>query len=364
MGISPENICHEPVTVVPNLNGAKGVSAAPSGAAPAAVEVEPLISPLAAVARQAFVGLIVLTAFLFALNAALPEQPSTELAELHRVVASLETPAPEDGSPFAVAHVIPVRTPLWFETTALYPDFRPSPAQRPILQPVTRIGRAGLPAEDGLGLRRTDQPGPVVVALAPTGPSYGLDLTRGLRRYNPSIAGERPMTFADLQLLGAPQDQDGVFVSPPQDERFDNVVDVSLQGANDPSLIERNPRPMTRAEGLKPRSEVKVASTDPTVAPTGTRNRIVVHFNPDQAPTAAQLAATLLRLNGYETVELRAVDFDVPESSTRFFHAEDGETAEEVRALLSPNLYRINQRDFTHYQPRPSAGLVEVWIAR
>ena len=77
----------------------------------------------------------------------------------------------------------------------------------------------------------------------------------------------------------------------------------------------------------------------------------------------ASLETILLGLEpAPERVETRFVDLDVDRDQVRYFHPDDAALARSVAERLRPVFGELAVRDFGHYRPRPSVGLVELWL--
>jgi hypothetical protein len=81
----------------------------------------------------------------------------------------------------------------------------------------------------------------------------------------------------------------------------------------------------------------------------------------------AQRLAEYLRRRGFTVAEIRPVHFDISVPSVRYFFKEDRSGSER----LINELGRFSQEagrmpdhasDFTHFQPKPRRGNVEIWL--
>ena len=104
-------------------------------------------------------------------------------------------------------------------------------------------------------------------------------------------------------------------------------------------------------------------SEPPAGAALAREPRVVLHMR-DLGDTLPASLETILRAlePAPERVETRFVDLDVDRGQVRYFHAADAALARAVAGALEAVFDEVAVRDFGHYRPRPSAGLIEVWI--
>ena len=91
--------------------------------------------------------------------------------------------------------------------------------------------------------------------------------------------------------------------------------------------------------------------------------RVILHTRDVGDTLPASLETILLGLEpAPERVETRFVDLDVDRDQVRYFHPDDAALARSVAERLRPVFGELAVRDFGHYRPRPSVGLVELWL--
>lgn len=95
--------------------------------------------------------------------------------------------------------------------------------------------------------------------------------------------------------------------------------------------------------------------------------RVFIHHTVGSDPDAAtsQAVAERLRGQGFAVVAIRPVPFAIRRGSVRYYFERDRGAARQLAALAGPLAEPGGPRpplDFSHYQPKPSPGTVEVWI--
>ena len=91
--------------------------------------------------------------------------------------------------------------------------------------------------------------------------------------------------------------------------------------------------------------------------------RVILHTRDVGDTLPASLELILQGLDpAPERVETRFVEIDVERDQVRYFHPGDAALARAVAERLRPVFGEVAVRDFGHYRPRPSAGLVELWV--
>jgi hypothetical protein len=98
--------------------------------------------------------------------------------------------------------------------------------------------------------------------------------------------------------------------------------------------------------------------------------RVFIHHAAADQPGAAlaRRLADQLRREGYAVVVVRQVRFRVTAPGVRYFFAADREAAARLlrtsARFVAPRAGRASgaPADFTHHQPKPRAGTLEVWI--
>jgi hypothetical protein len=80
----------------------------------------------------------------------------------------------------------------------------------------------------------------------------------------------------------------------------------------------------------------------------------------------AQRLAALLRDQDFAVVAVRSVPFGIERPSVRYFFDENRPTADRLAQLsslvLPPAARGRGPTDFTHFNPKPQPGTVEVWL--
>lgn len=89
--------------------------------------------------------------------------------------------------------------------------------------------------------------------------------------------------------------------------------------------------------------------------------RLVVHGVSENAELGV-LVAKLLRDLGADDVEHRLVERTTSIDEVRYFRRADAAMAADVAAELGSVFEELRVRDFTHYRPSPSSGLLELWL--
>ncbi|WGF86618.1 hypothetical protein [Marinivivus vitaminiproducens] len=102
-------------------------------------------------------------------------------------------------------------------------------------------------------------------------------------------------------------------------------------------------------------------------APRPAERRVFIHFSAGQ-PDAERRAEQLARALGQEGVlvaDLRPVGFAIGRDSVRYFFEGDATPASGLQALVGQATGRDDfaLQDFTHYNPPPREGTIEVWLS-
>lgn len=92
-----------------------------------------------------------------------------------------------------------------------------------------------------------------------------------------------------------------------------------------------------------------------------TAARVVVHGDQSRG-RLAKIVAELLKDLGASDVERRVVEDGVTVDQVRFFDVADAAMANEIAAVLEPVFGDVQVRDFTHLEPTPASGLLELWL--
>ncbi|MEM1361071.1 MAG: hypothetical protein AAGF94_05075 [Pseudomonadota bacterium] len=94
--------------------------------------------------------------------------------------------------------------------------------------------------------------------------------------------------------------------------------------------------------------------------PFAAQHRFIIHYNPNSATAdQAEEAAAALRDQGAELVEVATVPFGISTTHIRQYHSGDTALADAAQQALGGT---AQIRDFTSYTPRPSLGLIEIWL--
>ncbi len=88
---------------------------------------------------------------------------------------------------------------------------------------------------------------------------------------------------------------------------------------------------------------------------------VVIHYSSESGRLRADRIRNELDGAAFDSVRVRKVDVQVDQDDIRYFYDEDRARADEVRALASSDQPK-RVRDFSHYTPRPTRGLVEIWL--
>ena len=106
---------------------------------------------------------------------------------------------------------------------------------------------------------------------------------------------------------------------------------------------------------------------EPVVEAAGSQAavRVFVHYAATAgAPATAMHLVRHLKAQGF-VVEAREVDFAIASASIRYFFAADRDAAEALSSSLEgqvPGGEAPPVVDFTHYEPKPHEGHLELWI--
>jgi hypothetical protein len=163
----------------------------------------------------------------------------------------------------------------------------------------------------------------------------------------PAAASESPPATGALPLPPPPKPAPWSKVaSGVQDaaDEMDRLIDAAVS-----ALVEENGGPP--------------AAPTPTSAPAP---RVYVHFAESAAggPAIAQHLVRRLEAEGF-AAEARAVDFPIDSPGIRYFFAADRDSAEALSASLKgeiPGGAAPPIMDFTHFEPKPQPGNLEIWV--
>ena len=126
-------------------------------------------------------------------------------------------------------------------------------------------------------------------------------------------------------------------------------------------------------EALAPAERLDFAQMPPAANPAASGNghiRVFIHYGAgrvEDAATAARLAQ-YLRQRDFEVADIRAVEIPIGSPGVRYFFQRD---QAESRRLLDdlgwfframPEQAPEETSDFTHYNPKPAPGNVEIWL--
>lgn len=99
--------------------------------------------------------------------------------------------------------------------------------------------------------------------------------------------------------------------------------------------------------------------------PAPPETHVFLHHNAGSARSRerADALADQLTQDGFNVGEIRPVGITVSRDRLRYFHPADADTATAVGQALAAADTLFEVQDFTHYQPRPSASTIEIWLA-
>ena len=89
--------------------------------------------------------------------------------------------------------------------------------------------------------------------------------------------------------------------------------------------------------------------------------RVIIH-GPRSGARLSELVTALLRDLGAGEIERRLVEDGPAIDQVRFFDTADARMAADVAAVLEPAFGEVQVQDFTHYEPSPESGLLELWL--
>jgi hypothetical protein len=171
-----------------------------------------------------------------------------------------------------------------------------------------------------------------------------------------------PASDAPPSAAEAPND---LLLPPPPKPPFSQIAASEAPSADVRLASEaEEPRSSSIEEGLGgPFQPLFVKLTASRVAPT----HVFLHYPAGAAgaPATAMHLVRHLKAEGFR-VEPRAVDFPIPTTSIRYFAVADRGRAESVRASLEgqiPGGAALPILDFTHLEPKPQAGHLEIWLS-
>jgi hypothetical protein len=175
----------------------------------------------------------------------------------------------------------------------------------------------------------------------------------GTATYRPPLPGERPA--ADAAAQGERRDT-AAFV--PQ------AVPYSRTPPDSAPPVPRPAAPPV-VEPYRPPPAAAMPPAEPAM-PSGAP-RVFIHHTAGSDPdaAAAQAVAERLRGQGFAVVAIRPVPFVIRKGSVRYYFEQDRAAARRLADLAGPLAGPGGPRpplDFSHYQPKPSPGTVEVWV--
>ena len=124
------------------------------------------------------------------------------------------------------------------------------------------------------------------------------------------------------------------------------------------------PDPAAERASDSPVAPVESGAVEPPAGAALVREpRVILHARDvgDTLPASLELILQGLK-PAPERVETRFVEIAVERDQVRYFHPGDAALARAVAERLRPVFGEVAVRDFGHYRPRPSAGLVELWV--
>jgi hypothetical protein len=122
--------------------------------------------------------------------------------------------------------------------------------------------------------------------------------------------------------------------------------------------------------GPGPQVARAAASSGARPLPAAGAIRIFIHHVKGRSRDAAlaQRLADRLRSQGFTVADIRPVDFAIGKPSVRYFFEQDHDGSERLVEALgryfkrAPFLAPEHASDFTHFEPKPRPGNVEVWL--
>jgi hypothetical protein len=166
----------------------------------------------------------------------------------------------------------------------------------------------------------------------------------------PVPAEDRPVLPPDLIPPGRPEPRTEIPRSPP------DVGEEVRQQALD---LDRN-----QSAGRQ------VEPTRVMTPPWAIGRRVFIHHTAGGAldTMLAQRVAGYLNREGVPVVDIRPVRMEIRSGSIRYFRADDAPAAREIGDAMgglfadNPVLAPRRVLDFTHYEPKPRPGTVEIWL--
>lgn len=284
-------------------------------------------------------------------------------------------------------------SPLWLGALFLAFENTSGRADKPLS---TRVARAGA---EQVAIAPVREPSPKVAMLtAETRPTDGRTPDAVFRRSSedqspqdadgarlnrwapekldtlPRMGGESSITATVQQPTWSPKprprdlDRSSPDAESPTESpaKFPSAAAVSTPTAGrDRSGRWKRPPEVAADLGEEPPAEKTGEWEDTLAAPDASRltdARVVIHQPGSGASIAARDLLSVLRMRGVGVAEVRMVGVSVSPPDIRYFHPRDRAIAEQVDRLLSRRGYRPELKDFTHYQPPPTRGTVEVWL--
>jgi hypothetical protein len=128
--------------------------------------------------------------------------------------------------------------------------------------------------------------------------------------------------------------------------------------------------PATPGSTAKPQAVGDVSSLEDRPAVAAGEIRVFIHHaaNSHGGAALAQQVADHLRRQGFIVADIRPVDFIIGKPSVRYFFDDDRSASERLVDELSRFFEETGSRapdqasDFTHFEPKPRPGNVEVWL--
>ena len=215
-------------------------------------------------------------------------------------------------------------------------------AVRPSAIPVIRtsMGADALPVPDQPAPPLASAPSPSMLALV-----GGIDLDPGDMLRRPAPARIRFAAPAEPPRAAPPAPR---------------LLSESRAGAA--PMLARGTVDEGTAATVGTRPVGRTLAADPTPSTPWT-SRAVVHLHRAAGGAFRARLTQALRRAGFDRVEWRAVANTVGRTQTRYFHPHDAGASERAAAVLAAQGRSAGVRDFTHYDPPPRDGTIEIWLS-
>ena len=201
------------------------------------------------------------------------------------------------------------------------------------------------------------------LAFAATGVAAAL-LTAAIISSHPWTRVEQPQKAAPQEVAtAAPQRQDNTPALPAPTPAQQPAPPASAQSPA-PAPEPRRVDPTTQASAPAPAAAPAAPPDAPPAAEqSAVPPRVVMHYRTGDGREADHLATWLAQLDSrFGHIETRQVPATPRTPSIRFYYPEDVGAAWALRAALSNTGETWQVSNYTHYQPKPRHGTLEVWL--